>query len=293
MWVVLALLSAVLSAIYYLSAQNIKLDANTFMVYRGWIVALLLLPLLAFNPVVFSSAFYIMAICQGLIAAVVDYAVFGINKKYGSETVSSITPLSVIIVFVLWCFIDVGLLKRYWQNPWQSGAIFMACTGAVLALNRYHQVAFTRQALYKLLPLLLLTSAFTVLSKMVMNQTTSTPFWGALWQSFIIAAVVAAVHMVIYCKKKLPLKNLVLSQNLLKGLVFVYMIGFLSMKSLAFYYAQNPAYVAVLAYTSMFWVMLLSRGVKAFKFNNSDEQAAAKWKILFLISVLVLILATK
>lgn len=46
MWVVLALLSAVLSAIYYLSAQNIKLDANTFMVYRGWIVALLLLPLL-------------------------------------------------------------------------------------------------------------------------------------------------------------------------------------------------------------------------------------------------------
>lgn len=65
MWVVLALLSAVLSAIYYLSAQNIKLDVNTFMVYRGWIVALLLLPLLAFNPVIFSNAFYIMAICQG------------------------------------------------------------------------------------------------------------------------------------------------------------------------------------------------------------------------------------
>lgn len=292
MWAFLALLSAILSAVYYLSAQNIKLDANTFMVYRGALVALLLLPVLAFNLVVFPYVFYIMAICQGMIAAAVDYAVFGINQKYGSETVSSITPLSVIIVFVMWCFIDSGLLGQYWQNPWRSGAIFISCAGAVLALNRYHQVAFTRQAFYKLLPLLLLTSSFTVLSKMVMNYAVQMPLWGALWQSFIIAAVVAAVHLTVYCKKNLPLKNLVLPQNLLKGLIFVYMIGFFSLKSLAFYYAQNPAYVAVLAYTSLFWVMLLSRGVKAFKFNNTDKQAAAKWKILFLAAVLVLILAS-
>ena len=53
MWAVLALLSAILSAVYYLSAQNIKLDANTFMVYRGVLTALLLLPVLAFNLVVF------------------------------------------------------------------------------------------------------------------------------------------------------------------------------------------------------------------------------------------------
>ena len=293
MWVVLALLSAILSAVYYLSAQNIKLDANTFMVYRGALVALLLLPVLMFNPAVFPRVFYVMAILQGLIAAVVDYAVFGINQKYGSETVSSITPLSVLIVFVMWCFIDVGLLEQYRQSLWRSVAIVISCLGAVLALNRYHQVAFTRQAFYRLLPLLLLTSAFAVLSKTVMNYAASMPIWGALWQSFIIAAVVGAVHLAIYRKKNLPLKNLMLPQNLLKGLIFIYMIGFLGLKSLAFYYAQNPAYVAVLAYTSLFWVMLLSRGVKAFKFNNNDEQAAAKWKILFLASVLVLILATK
>jgi hypothetical protein len=293
MWVVLALLSAILSAVYYLSAQNIKLDANTFMVYRGALVALLLLPVLMFNPAVFPRVFYLMAILQGLIAAVVDYAVFGINQKYGSETVSSITPLSVLIVFVMWCFIDVGLLEQYRQSLWRSVAIVISCLGAVLALNRYHQVAFTRQAFYRLLPLLLLTSAFAVLSKTVMNYAASMPIWGALWQSFIIAAVVGVAHLAIYCKKRLPLKNLMLPQNLLKGLIFIYMIGFLSLKSLAFYYAQNPAYVAVLAYTSLFWVMLLSRGVKAFKFNNNDEQAAAKWKILFLASVLVLILATK
>ncbi len=291
MWVVLALLSAVLSAIYYLSAQNIKLDANTFMVYRGILVALLLFPVLMFNPVAFPRAFYVMAITQGLIAATLDYAVFGINKNYGSETVSSIMPLSVIIVFVMWCFIDVSLLKQYWQSPWRSGVIVMSCAGAVLALNRYHRVAFTRQALYKLLPLLLLTSAFTILSKMVMNQMTSTPLWGALWQSFIISAVVAVVHLAIYCKKRLSLKNLILPQNLLRGLIFIYMIGFLSVKSLAFYYAQNPAYVAVLAYTSLFWVMLFGRKFKVFKFNKPDEQTAVGWKILFLVSVLVLILA--
>lgn len=293
MWAVLALLSAILSAVYYLSAQNIKLDANTFMVYRGCAVALFLLPVLMFNPAAFPRAFYVMAIVQGLIAATVDYAVFGINQKYGSETVSSITPLSVIIVFVMWCFIDAGLLKQYWQSPWRSGVIFISCAGAVLALNRYHRVAFTRQALYKLLPLLLLTSAFAVLSKTVMDYASSMPIWGALWQSFIIAAVVGVVHLAIYYKKQFPLKNLVLPQNLLKGLIFIYMIGFLSLKSLAFYYAQNPAYVAVLTYTSMFWVMLLSRGVKAFKFNNPHEQASARWKLLFLVSILVLILATK
>ena len=293
MWVVLALMSAILSAVYYLSAQNIKLDANTFMVYRGALVALLLLPVLMFNPVVFPRVFYVMAIAQGLIAATVDYAVFGINQKYGSETVSSITPLAVIIVFVMWCFIDVGLLKQYWQSPWRSGVIVMSCLGAVLALNRYHRVAFTRQALYRLLPLLLLTSAFAVLSKMLIDYAASMPVWGALWQSFMIAAVVAVVHLAIYCKKRLPFKNLILPQNLLKGLIFIYMIGFFSLKSLAFYYAQNPAYVAVLAYTSLFWVMLFGRKFKVFKFNKPDEQTAAGWKILFLVSVLALILATK
>lgn len=65
MWAVLALLSAILSAVYYLSAQNIKLDANTFMVYRGALVALLLLPVLAFNLVVSRMFFMLWQFVRG------------------------------------------------------------------------------------------------------------------------------------------------------------------------------------------------------------------------------------
>lgn len=292
MWVLLALLSAVFSSLYYLSAQNIKMDANTFMVYRGWLVAAMLLPILILNPIKFPPMFYFMALIQGAVSAYIDYVSFGLNKKYGSETVGSITPLTVVIVFAMWCFIDTDLLVTYWKNPLQTGVIFFSCAGVAFAINRYHQVEFTRQAFYKILPLLLLISLVIVLSKLVMNYSSDRPILAVLWQNFIIAAVIGIVHLGVYRHKKLSVKNLILPKNLFKGLIFLYAVGVCVLKTLAIYYAQNPAYVSALAYTSIIWVIIFSHSFRIFKFNTTSEQAAIKWKILFLVSVVMLILAT-
>jgi len=292
MWVVFALAAAILSAIYCLSAQNIKINANIFMVYRGWIFVILLFPILILKPVVFPVNFYIMSVVQGVISAYVDYVVFKINQQYGSETVSSILPFSVIITFIIWCFLDPALVETYVQNPMQTTMIIVAFAGFILALTQYYKISFTKEALYKLIPILILCSSVVVLDKSIMNYSSETPLMCAYWRSFIAGLVVGIVYLIIYVKNRFPLKDLILKDNLFKSLILLFTLFAIISKNLAMYYTQNPAYVSALAYTSLIWVMIFGRYFKIFKFHSSRKQVSRKWKILFLCSIILLILVS-
>ncbi len=292
MWIVFAFAAAILSAVYCLSAQNIKINANIFMVYRGWIFVIVLFPFLVLKPVIFPLNFYIMSIVQGGISAYVDYVVFKINQRYGSETVSSILPFSVIITFIIWCFLDPVLVKTYMQNPMQTGMILLAFAGFILSLTQYYKISFTKEALYKLIPILILCSSVVVLDKSIMNYSSETPLMCAYWRSFIAGLVIGIVYLIIYVKNQFPLKDLILRGNLIKGLILLFTLFTIIAKNLALYYTKNPAYVSALAYTSLVWVMIFSQYFKIFKFHSSRKQVHRKWKILFLLSVILLILVS-
>ena len=292
MWILFALITSIVNAFYYLSIQNAKINANVFMVYRGFLVVLMLLPVIVFFPVKFNFVFYLMSILQGIIVAYTDYLCFRINKNYGSETVSSITPLTVVIVFLLWCFISPDTVLNYLNQPLKTFFIICALLGVVWALLNYRKTPLTKKAFVLLIPVLFLSSATSILNKLIMTHSGENPLLSACWRVFILSTIIGIVHMSIYVKKKLPLKELIDIKMLYKGKVFILLIVALVCKSLAMLYTQNPAYVSCIVYLTSIWIMILSSTFAIFKFKKQQKQVQKKYEILFIVSIIMLILAT-
>ena len=209
-WVVYALCAAITGAIYNLTAQNIKLNRNVFMIYRGIIPMFVLWPFIAFFWIDFGFVFVMVSILQGFISAYIDFLAFSINKKYGSEIISAITPFSVIVTFFLWCAITPTVMVGYAQNVFQFCLILMAIFGVLFSLFQYHHVEFTQKAFVKMLPVVLLSGTFAVLNKIVMNHSVTNQLACACQNVFVSSTVVGIIHLYRYQKKSLSLKNLIL-----------------------------------------------------------------------------------
>ena len=292
MWVLFALAASVLNAFYYLSIQNAKINANVFMVYRGFMVVLFLLPVLLFFPARFSPNFYLMSALQGCIVAYTDYLSFRVNKNYGSETVSSITPLSVIIVFVAWCFINPATFFKYLDNPIKSFFIVCSLLGVVWALLNYRKTPLTKKAFLLLIPVLILSSTISILNKLIMSYSGENPVLCACWRVLILSSIIGVVHLYIYTKKKLPIRALFELKNIQKGCVLILLLTVLVLKSLAMLYTLNPAYVSCIVYLTAVWIMVLSYQFNTLKFKRQHRQSSKKYEIVFIVSVIALILLT-
>lgn len=290
MWILFALIASVISAFYYLFAQNLKIKTNAYLVFRGLGMAVFLLPILILFPSVFPPAFYITSFLQGCIVAYSDYLAFRVNKNYGSETLSSILPFSVVISFFGWFFVEPELIFQYAAQPLKTTIVLLSLFGGTYALLQYRQINLTRKAFYLLLPVLFLSSVISILSKLIMSYSVENELLCACQRTWIVGFVVGVIHLIIYVKKKLPLKDLIEPATIKKGMLFILLLFVMIFKSLAMYFAQNPAYVMCLVYLALIWIMLLSSYVPAFKFKHFDRQAKRKWELLFVVSVIVLVL---
>ena len=263
------------------------------MVYRGWLIVFILLPVLCVYPIRFSLNFYLMSLLQGAIVAYTDYLSFRVNKNYGAETVSSIIPFSVIIVFCAWCLIHPSIVLNYLETPVKTFFIICSLCGVVYALINYRKTPLTKKAFRLLIPVLILSSTISILNKLIMSYSGENPLLCACWRVWILSLLIGIIHLKIYIKKGLPLKTLFDIQTLKKGYIFILLIAVMIFKSLAMLRAQNPAYVSCLVYLTPIWIMLLGSQIKTFNFKKQNKLTSRKHKILFLTSVIILILATR
>lgn len=293
MWIILSLSAAIIGAIYYLVLQNMNLNKNIFMLYRGWLVAIFLLPITILNPVIFHTNFYIMATIQGIAVAYMDYLAFEINKKYGSETVSSILPFSVIIIFCFWCIIDVKILTAYMQKSLKTSLILLSVIGTLFSLYKYKNATYTKKAFIELLPILFLSSFIAILNKSIMNYSAENTFICSCQNAMIVGFIVGIIHLFLYKKQQKKLIEIIKPENLVKGCITLLLATVIVLKNIALYYALNPAYVFCLSYTTILWIMLFSRKIPALKFHSQNLQGEKKWKIIFIGSIILFIMATK
>lgn len=239
------------------------------------------------------ASFYIMSFINGLIASYNDNLSFKVNKKYGSAVVSSITPFSVPLTFIIWSIIDSKVIDNYINNPVKTLCVVLSFAGIIISVIKYRKVNFIKEAAIKLVPVIVLSSCLAIFNKTIMNYSGDHSLICAGQYMLISSSVVGFSYLCIYKKKKLPLKDLILPNNLLKGLVIAFLVVFVILKNMAMYYTENPAYVSCLLYTIIIWVLILGRNVSFFKFSKASQQGATKWKILFVMSVVLLIMATK
>ena len=192
----------------------------------------------------------------------------------------------------MWCVIDPSVALKYTQTPIKTFGILLSFGGVIYSLKKYYAVKLSRKAMMNLLPILILSSIIAVLNKLIMNEGNSHNILKAMQLAWIVSFVVGMVHLGIYIQRKQKISTLFIWQNLKSSSVFILLMIGIILRTLAIHYAQNPAYVSCLVYTSLIWVMIFGKYIKYFQFRYKDVQVAKRWKLLFVFSIILLILST-
>lgn len=293
MWVFFALAASMVNAIYYLINQNIRLKPSIFMIYRGWIVALMVIPFLFFYDTIAAWQFYAIAITQGCITAYNDYKSLKANRKYGAETVCSIIPINLSFIFLIWCFIEPMIIIKYAQSPLKSAFILLSLCGIIYALTKYRKVKIAREAFVYLIPLMFLSAMISIFNKTIMNYAQESLLGLCFWRIFITSLTVGTIHLFIYFRREKTLSQLVEKDNLCKCWIFIFMPLSMIFRNMAMYYTINPSYVAAIVQTSLLWIMFFNRYMPFIHCKKMCMQMDKKWAILMLASVIILLIATR
>ena len=293
MWALFAVIASVVNAIYYICNQNVRLKPSIFMVYRGGIIALMVVPVLFFYEPIGAWQFYAIAVLQGVITSYNDLKSFKSNRKYGAETVCSIVPMNVGFTFMFWCFIEPIIILQYARSPLRSLFIVVALSGIVYALSKYRKVKITREAFVALLPVMICGSFIAIFNKTIMEYAESSLYGLCFWRIFITSSVVWIIHLFIYIGRKSKVKELLNKENLSRCWIFVFMPISMLCRNMAMFYAENPSYVAALVQVSLLWVMFFNRYFYFIPCKKMCMKMDKKWAFLMLTSVIVLIFATR
>lgn len=292
MWVLFALMASIVNAIYYIGNQNIRLQPSVFMIYRGIVVALMAFPFLFFYDVIGAWQFYVIAVFQGCITAYNDFATLKANRKYGAETVNSITPMNVGLIFMIWCLIEPVILLKYLESPIKSIMIVLSMCGIVFALMQYRKVKMTKEAFVYLLPIMFLGAMISIFNKTIMAYAADSLYGLCFWRIFVSSLTVGIIHIVVYATRKRPFKVLFEKENLIRVWIFIFMPISMLCRNMAMFGAENPSYVTSIVQTSLLWIMFFNRYVNFIEFKKVCMKMEKKWAFLMLVSVIVLILAT-
>lgn len=292
MWYLSALLCSILTALYLIFNQYMKMQPALLMVYRGVFLAILLSPFVFVISPVGNAAFYILAVIQGCLVAFMDNRCFAIAKQHGAEIVSSIQPLSLIIIFAVWLILNPTQIILFAENPYLMLGIVLSVLGitaAVLALATDTDTLSVFKKFWWLIPGV---SAIDILNKQIMTECGTEVFAGLYYYTLVVSFVAGICNLLVVLKNKQNLKEIFRLPVLSKGIVIILII-LLSMfsKNYAMYMSQNPAYVSSIILLAPVWVMFLNE----IYLKNSDRQVIRLRKIPIMIllgSVMLLIILT-
>ena len=292
MWVLFAVIASIVNAIYYLCNQNIRLQPSVFMIYRGIVVALMAIPFLFFYSPIEAWQFYGIAILQGCITAYSDLMTLKANRKYGAETVSSIMPINVGLVFMIWCLIEPMIIVSYLYSPIKTLLILLSMFGIAFALVQYRHVKMTKEAFIFLLPVMLLSSMISIFNKTIMAYALDSLYGLCFWRIFVSSLTVGLIHLIIYTIRKRPFAPLFEIENLKKIWIFAFMPMSMLCRNMAMFGSANPSYVTSIVQTSLLWIIFFNRHIHFIQFKKMYMPMNKKWAFLVLVSAIVLILTT-
>lgn len=292
MWVFYAILNSFLISAYFFGNQQSKASPTVFMLYRGLVPVIVLLPFLPWVETIMNWQFYVLCMLQGAIIAYVDYRNLRAIRAWGAETVTSIHPFNIGIVFVIWLVLHPSLVWGYLQTPVRLVIVLSALCGVVYAASAYRRSRNSRRALSYMVPYLLMSAVCDALNKQLIDFVSpGQVIFGSYWYILVSAAVVFFINLLMYCSQRLPLAELVDRKNLRSSLVMLPLVLAMVCKNFSMYNTPNPSYVTAIIYTYIVWIMLAGPVLRALGWSVHYPLVDRKRVFLLLLSVIALILA--
>jgi len=292
MWFIFALAVSLFQALYYVGNQNSRLQPGIFIVYRGFLAAVAVIPLLLFCVHDFSWQFYTLVIAQGLAISFVDLKYFHAFKKFGAEVVCTIKPLTVLLTFGLWLIIKPYMLTRYLDTPLRSLIIITAIIAIVYATAKYRECSVGFKCFAQVFPLLLISSLIDTSNKLVMEYSNGNLMSASIWRVFITGIIIGCVNLEIARQHHIKMKTIFKWNNIKKGLFILLLVMSMITVNFSLYYADNPAYTSAIIYLSVVWIMVINKMQNLLGKKKIYKKIAKKWVFTLLIATIILIVAT-
>lgn len=290
MWLGFVILCSLFNCAYYFGNQAAKVTPNIFMFYRGAVPALLLLPFLPFITYVCVWQFYVLCVIQGLVIAFIDYRNYNAMQKWGAETVASLHPLGIGIVFMLWLLLKPQIFINYTENLYRFGGICLALAGIIYATISFQKSENSKKLLSYLWPFFLMSALCDIINKQCMSYVTSEYLSSASYLYIMITgAAVAIINLIIFVENKGKINELYKPVNLKYSPIILLLIGSMVSKNFAMYAVDNPSFVTATLYLYIVWIMLVGKMLN--KHGRKSKFRKLEGKKVFILLICAVSLA--
>lgn len=293
MWFIFALLTSLIYALYYICNQNSRLKAEIFIIYRGFLAALMATPLALIYYHVFPWQFYAIVLFQGLTVSYMDYKYFQAFHEFGAENVNSVKPLTVLIIFVLWLILKPSIIGDYMATPLRSAIILVALATIIFAVMKYRHQKIGKECLKKVFPLLFLSSIIDISNKLITEYNDGYLLALTFHRVALTGYIIGSVNLFINRRKDISFKELINPQNIYRGSFIILLVLSMITINLAMHYTPNPAYTTAVIYLSVVWIMLINKIQVLAGKKLIYQPIEKKWIFALLISSIVLVLLTQ
>lgn len=267
-WAIYGLLSAAFTAVMMLMQERLKVEPFALALWCKIACVIALMPAMPFMGFPADPWFYIWTFPTAVIFAVADVILFRHLPLVGAGVVSRVTPVTVIIGFLLWFAFDPSMIGSYTAKPVISALIIAALCASAYFSMRLRKCEVSMKALRVLWFVLLASIAGPMLTKAAMNH--APPLQGAVAYTFVQALMMVALWLGwLFVAKPVPVRHLVKRSTWQPGLAIggVMVLG-VTVYVLSVATIDNPGYVSAIRLVNT--VMILAAHKWMGKKDESD-----------------------
>jgi hypothetical protein len=262
LWWPWAVLKSMGSAGFVLVNQQAGLTGSTLMFWRGFGVALALLPLMLAVTLPVSPVFWAAVVANGVLVGISDTMVFNSARRFGAGPTSRLTPMGIWIGFALWLAIAPDYRAALLAEPLRFAGVLLAVVLAVAAMAFFRKDPVSRGALRFLVPVILLAGIIDVINKTAMDNTGASVVGGIVAYGFTVSLIAGSVSMLgrYWQTRRLNAAEFFTPHAAKYGLLMMGVIILtMATKNMAMHLTPNPTYVGVIALSAPLWVLAFNK----------------------------------
>ncbi|MBI1363972.1 MAG: hypothetical protein GC134_08290 [Proteobacteria bacterium] len=286
LWWPWAILKSLGAAGFVLVNQQAGLTGSTLMFWRGFGVALALLPVVCLIPLPDSPIYYAAILTNGVLVGISDTMVFNSARQFGAGPTSRLSPMGIWIGFALWLAIAPDYRMALLAEPVRFAGVVLAVVMAVSAMAFFRKDPISASAIRFLVPVIVMGGFIDILNKTAMSHVGDALWGGIVGYGFTVSLMAGTVSMAgrWWQTRRLRVHEFFTPHAIKYGLVMmVVILTTMVTKNMAMHLTPNPTYVTTISLAAPLWVMAFN------KMRGVTDRSNIWAGILFVASAILLI----
>jgi len=261
-------LASIFGATNSIISQKFNIDPPVLALYRGFGLAIVLLPFMLFVPAPTSWLFYVLVVVNGVMASFSFRRATEVIEKHGANIMSKFLTVSPVIVALIWWIINPTKFAIFVSDSPEKAIGSILCLIAMLvSMFTLEKNKTTHRAFIDTSPLFLLYTAQTFSCYFALQEVSM--IQGVFYYPFIQGLLIGIFnyfihihHLHSHAKEKIL--QTVFDKKVLKGgLLLILSIALVRVFSnVSFKILPNPSYTNLIFNLQILWIYLASNKMK-------------------------------